>query len=270
MNKSSLRRRITASLQDIRNGALRWRIWTSFAEEDIRQTYRRSIIGVAWIALSFSIFLLVKTFVFGAMIGQLGEKYFGAYLMIGFFSWQFMSQIVTTAPTTFLRAEAWIKNESLPFTVYVYQSVYRSLFDLLLTGGVVILGLIYFGYGWSPYSLLVIPAIMLYIINALWVTMLLAILGCRVRDVQHLTQTAVRIMFFMTPIFWMPSQLGEQAMAILWWNPFAHFIWILRGPIIDQSLVLDSWIYVSTFTAIGCSITLIGFVRFRRHIPFWF
>lgn len=258
------------SILDIHKGAKNWRLWTTFAFEDLKTTYRRSFVGIAWISLSFAVFVAVKILIFGSMIGGATDSYYGSYLLIGFFSWQFMSQIVTTGPSVFTRAEAWISNDPIPLSVYVYQNVLRSLFDLSFTGLVVIVGLAIAGIGWHWYSWLALPALILYAVNAFWISLLLGLLCTRYRDFQHLTTTIMRVMFFLTPIFWLPEQLGEKIMSILWWNPFSQFMWILRTPIVDQSFIAANWIYVGVVTALGWGVTLFFYTAFRRRIVFWF
>ena len=261
---------LSNSIKDILSGAGRWRLWTALTWEDIKTTYRRSIVGVAWVSLSFATFVAVKILIFGSMFGGGSDKYYGAYLLIGFFAWQFMSQIVVTATSVFTRSENWITNDPLPLSVFVYQNVCRSLFDFALTGLIVLGGLAYLGFGWHHYSWLALPALALYTLNAFWITMLLGLLCTRFRDFQHLTSTTMRVLFFVTPIFWLPAQLGEQTMSILWWNPFSQFIWILRTPILDQSFVPENWAYVGAITAIGWVVTILLYSLFRRRIVFWF
>ena len=40
---------------DIRDGLSAWRLWTSLGWSDIRQRYRRSVIGPFWITLSMAV-----------------------------------------------------------------------------------------------------------------------------------------------------------------------------------------------------------------------
>lgn len=264
---------MTSALNQITNAAARWRLWTTFAWEDVKTSYRRSLIGVLWISLSFTIFVAVKVLIFGAILRDSDAgagHYFGAYIMLGFFVWQFMNQVINSAPGVFLSAEGWIRNDPIELPVFVFQAVTRSLFDLILTGLVVVFGLAYFGYGLHANTLLVIPALIVLTLNAGWVTLFLGVICTRFRDIGHLIQAIMRVFFFLTPIFWMPSQLGEQIMAFLWWNPFAHFIWIVRTPILDQDPALASWIFVGVLTLAGWAIALTSFALFRKRIVFWF
>ena len=263
MNKASL------AGADLIGGLMRWRLWSALAMEDLKQTYRRSLIGVAWVSLSFTVFVLVKILIFGSMVRGREIEYFGAYLLLGFFVWQFLSQIVTSAPNVFTSAEGWIRNDPLELSTFVYQTVYRSLFDLALTGVVAAAFFFYFGQGVSLIALLAIPALFAFVVNAIWVKILLGVICTRFRDLGHLVHTIMRVMMFLSPIVWLPEQLGEQVMQYLWWNPFAHFIWIFRTPILDGDPAVESWIYVGVITVLGWASAFIAFALFRRRIVFW-
>ena len=266
---NSFRRRLSFAANDIVDGLGRWRLWSALAWEDIRSTYRRSLFGILWITLSFAAFIFVKLLIFIPIMADVDYGYYSAYLMIGFFVWQFMATEVNSAPMVFVNAEGWIKNDPLPLSVYVFQAIARSLFNLLLSSLVVVVVLIYLQRPVTSTALLIIPALALYILNAIWIRLLLGVICARYRDLMHLVQTIMRIMFFMTPIFWLPEQMGGL-MKVLWWNPFAHFIWIFRTPLLDGDPALASWAFTGAVTIVGWTIAFAVFALYRRRVVFWF
>ncbi|WP_394692834.1 ABC transporter permease [Hyphobacterium sp.] len=261
---------IAGAIGDIVRAAARWRLWSALAVEDIRQTYRRTFIGVFWISLSFAIFVIVKVFVFGAITDSLNSEYFGVYLLLGFFGWQFMSLSVNSGTQVFVNSELWIRSDPIELPAFVFQSVARNMFELFMTGLVAVAVTFYLGFGDTIYSVMVFPAIIVYLLNAFWVSLLLGVICTRFRDLTHLISAIMRVMFFLTPIFWFPDQMPEEAMAILYWNPFSHFIWILRTPVLDQQLAVDSWIVVGAITAVGWAAAMLAYATARRRLVFWF
>lgn len=268
-NRTSFAVALARAIQDLIDGLGMWRLWLALAWEDIRTTYRRSLFGIAWVTLSFAAFIVVKLFIFIPLMGNINQGYYTKYLLLGFFIWQFLSVEVTTAPMGFVSAEGWIKNDPLPLSVYVYQAIARSLFNFFLTSLVVIVMLIAFRHPLTLTALLVVPAIGLFIVNALWVRLFLGVICTRHRDLVHLIQTVMRVTFFLSPVFWLPEQMGRAA-DYLWWNPFWHFIAILRDPVLTGDAVAASWIFVGVVTAIGWALALVTFALFRRRIVFWF
>lgn len=276
--------RASAALADMANGLARWRLWLALAWEDIRTSYKRSVFGVMWITLSFAMFVGVKLAIFIPIFKGVDPGEFSAYLAIGFFVWQFLSMTVTTAPQVFTSSENWIKNDPLPLSLYVYRAITRHMFSFALTAIVVAAALAIltatghadpppgeepkWGVTWTAW--LVIPATAAFVLNALWVKLFFGVVCTRYRDIGHLIQAVMRVMFFLSPIFWMPQQMGEQVMAILWWNPLAHFIWILRTPLMYGDPAIESWIFVGVVTLVGWCLAFAAFALYRRRIVFWF
>lgn len=267
--RSPRRNRLLIALKDIVNGLGRWQLWTALAWEDIVSTYRRSLFGVFWITLSFAVFIGIKLIVFIPIMGAIDRVYYTVYLTIGYFLWTFIGTIVNTAPNIFTGASGFIKNDPLPFSIYVYRLIARSLFNITLMGAVVVGAIWYLGFEIHAMSWLAIPGILVYILNAVWVTLFLGVLCARYRDMTHLVQTIMRFMFFLVPIFWLPAMMGP-IFKYLYWNPFLHFLWIVRNPIMDGDPAINSWIIVGIVTVVGWSIAIFTFSRFRHRVVFWF
>lgn len=271
LHKDATPLRLVSGIDDILEGMKMWRLWSALAWEDIRTTYRRSFLGVAWVGISFAAFIIAKLIIFGSLLGQGGDmKSFALYLAFGFLVWQLISNIVSAGTTVFVSSEGWIKSDPLPISLYAYQSVARCFFNYGLTALATAGLMIYAQVPVTNKFWLILPVQIVLIVNAMWVQLLLGIICTRFRDITHLITTVMRIAFFLTPIFWRPEQLGEEVMKYLWWNPFYHFIEILRAPVLEGELALESWQFVGVVTVLGWGIALITFSRFRKRIAFWF
>ncbi|MEM6899498.1 MAG: ABC transporter permease [Pseudomonadota bacterium] len=237
--------------------------------EEFKRTYSRSLLGFLWVTLSFAGFVFVKLLVFSSILPTPDQTYYNAYLVSGFFIWQFITTTVTSAPSVFLNSQAWIKNDALPLTLYVYKSVAREAYNLMLTAVVVAAAFTYIGFRPGPHVWMVIPALFLILLNAVWVKILLGVIGTRHRDVEHFVRAVMFSMLFLVPIFWLPEQIGALY-DYLWWNPLLHFMQIFRNPLIDAQIDLQYWIFAISFTCLGIAVTLVVFAAARRRIVFWF
>ena len=54
-----------------------------------------------------------------------------------------------------------------------------------------------------------IPGLLLWIVDALALTLLLGAFCARFRDIQPIVNSVMQIMFFVTPVIWKPEQLGD-------------------------------------------------------------
>jgi lipopolysaccharide transport system permease protein len=117
-------------------------------------------------------------------------------------------------------------------------------------------------------GLLIVPALALVILNALWVGVLLGTLCARFRDIPQIVQSLMRVAFFLTPVIWMPDQLGARAYLALF-NPFTYFVELIRAPLIGQVPSALTWGLALAVTLSGWTLAGVAFVRFRGRVPYW-
>ena len=87
----------------------------------------------------------------------------------------------------------------------------------------------------TPATLLFFPALILVCIIMAWVTLMLALIGTRFRDLQPIIATILQLFFFVTPLIWDRDQIAGRAHPI--WvdiNPFYHIIEIMRAPMLGK------------------------------------
>ena len=260
---------LTEAAADIRAGLSEFQIWTALSWQEFSSTYHRSLIGVAWVTFTFAAFVFVKLTVFSTLLETGDARYYDAYLVVGFFAWMYISQAVNGAPDTFTSAQGWIRSEPLPLSLYVFKSVTREIYNLVLTFIVVVIALVYLRFGVDHTVWYCVPAIVFWFLNAFSIKLLLGVVSARVRDISHLVKAIMTPMLFLTPIFWMPSQM-PGLMRYLWWNPFYHYIELFRSPIVDGAFPTQSWLYaIALFTLVTLT-AFFCFARFRQRIVFWF
>lgn len=259
---------LSLAIKDIITGAKDWRLWSALAKEDLAQRYRRTLIGAAWVAITFGLFIGAKVVVFGNIMNVPMVEY-ALYVTLGFLAWQFISASLTDGCAVFANAENWIKGVNTPLSLYIYQTIARNFLTLLYSAiaSILIIAIMRHSITWK--ALMIVPALLIYILNAVWFSLTLGVITARFRDVLHLATTSIRIIFFLTPILWMPTQLGPGIRKYADYNPFTHFLAIFRDPVLYDNYALRSWIIVLSITAVGWIIGLATFSKFRKRIVFW-
>ena len=71
-------------------------LWVNLALEDLRDRYRRTVLGVMWVVISFALFVAVKVLVFGQMSAA-SNREFAIFVTLGFGAWTFISSMVADA-----------------------------------------------------------------------------------------------------------------------------------------------------------------------------
>jgi lipopolysaccharide transport system permease protein len=118
-------------------------------------------------------------------------------------------------------------------------------------------------------ALLAIPALLVWIVDALALTLLLGAFCARFRDIQPIVNSVMQIAFFMTPVIWKPDQLGASGIANLPFNPFFDLLEIVRGPILGSEVSGMTWLGAIVYSLALCGISWAFFVRARGRVTFW-
>ena len=76
--------------RDLLAGVRAWPLWTMLGWNDIRQRYRRSVLGPFWITISMAIFIALLGVIY-SHIFNIGLKTYLPYLSLGYIIWGFIS-----------------------------------------------------------------------------------------------------------------------------------------------------------------------------------
>ena len=124
---------------------------------------------------------------------------------------------------------------------------------------------------WSwpgPTSLLALPAMEVWLADALAVAVLLGALCARFRDIPPIAASVLQMAFMVSAVIFRPDALGSRQW-LLAFNPFFTVLEILRGPLMGTIPTWDT--YLSALLCSGglCGLAWMLFVRVRGRIAFW-
>jgi ABC-type polysaccharide/polyol phosphate export permease len=256
-----------AALRDFVDGFLAVHIWWQFGLHDVKQRYRRSVLGPFWLTISTGILVAALGFLYARILNQEVRDYL-PFLAVGLIVWHFISTTISESCQAFIAADTLIKQVQAPMTVHVLRMLCRNFMIFLhqaiililvaaLSPPVTLLEVI-----WVPLGVLAI------MVNMVWIALVLGPLCARFRDIPLIVQNIIQITFFVTPILWKPGVLGDRGW-VADWNPVYHFIELVRAPILTGSVPTASWIFVLATSVVGFSIALPLFARTRGRIAYW-
>lgn len=260
-------RSLQLALQDLKKGSLQHRVWLHLGWLEVKQRYRRSVIGPWWISLSMLFFILMMGIVFSRLFHQSLNEYI-PFFTAGFLFWTFISSSVVEAAEVFKSNGGFIKQINLPFSLYVYKHLVRQVVCLLHNLVVYFLVCVFFKLNPGPVILLAIPGFFLLAANIYWICFLVAMICARFRDMVPIITSCVQIAFFVTPISWMPRLL-DQNPAIMKYNPLVYLLDIVRAPLLGEFPSPMSWSVSLVMAAGGSILSLFLFSIVRSRIAFW-
>jgi homopolymeric O-antigen transport system permease protein len=274
---------------DIHRGLANRQLWAHLGWQDIKQRYRRSVLGPLWITIGMAVTALGTGLLYGFLFTA-NISTFLPYVTVGFIVWSFLSGCLLEGLQTFISNEGLIKHLPAPLSVYVLRTIWRQTLLLLHNMIVyVIVVLIFIGNLAHPYSmaadgggttqpgigwsiLLAVPGFLLIAINGGWVATLLGIISTRYRDIPQVINAIIQLLFYGTPIVWSIDTLGKHrglGQLVLDWNPLYHLLQVMRGPLLGQTVEPLSWIVTIGMAIVGWTLALLFMKNYRARISYW-
>jgi len=255
------------AINDLFEGLISWRLWGLLGWQDIKQRYRRSLLGPFWLTLSMAVMVGTLSLLYGTLFGLDLDDYL-PFLCLGFIAWGLISGIVTDGCVAFIGSESFIRQISLPFSVYIYRLIWRNLIIFGHNIVVFIIVALIFNIWPSWTGLMLLPGLVVICATGGWVSILLGMICARFRDVPQIVASFIQVAFFLTPIIWKPELLVDR-IGFVQFNPFFHFVELIRAPLLGNSPNTISWLITLGITLVGWLITFIIFRRFRSRIAYW-
>ena len=237
--------------------------------QDVRQRYRRSVLGPFWLSISMAVTIGIMWVIFGHIYHvPMGE--FLPFLTLGMIFWGFICSVITEGCLGFIVSEHIIKQLPIPLFVHLLRLLWRNL--LILAHNFMIFPIVFvlLGRQLSWVMWLSIPGFLLLVMNLMWVVLLLSTLCARYRDVPQIVSSLLQVFFYLTPIMWMPSLITSSiGTYLLNLNPMYHLLSIVRSPMLGQSPTMYNWGVSLLMAFIGWGLTLALYGRFKRRIVYW-
>ncbi len=218
-----------------------WRLryfWLSLVRNDLRNRYRRSIIGIGW-SLVHPIAMTVVLCAVMCPLLSLSVRDFAPSLLVGLTFWGFVNASVMDGCQSFFKGESYLRQQPAPLAIYPLRTVLGAGFHFLLGLGVavVFVGVVH-GFE-RPLALLsLVPTLALLFVIGWSLATCMGVANVMFQDSQHLIEVVMQIMFYVTPIIWPPRRLLERlhnsnAEWVMNLNPFAVLLDMIRKPILE-------------------------------------
>ncbi len=246
-----------------------YRLPAYLAYSDIRQRYRRSSFGPFWITISMGVTISCIGVIFGNIFRSPIDEFL-PFLSAGLILWGFISTVLTEATMVFPSAEGILRQLPIPLFSHILRMIMRNIY--ILGHNLLVLPIVYICVH-KTVSLeifLFIPGFIVLVINLAWMSLILAILCARFRDMTQIIASILQVFFYITPIIWLPSLLPARAsVMVLEPNPFYHFLCITRDPLIGVAPSVSNWMFSVMVLIAGCILALVIFNTYRKKIAYW-
>ena len=210
-----------------------WRLrhfWLALVHIDLRNRYRRSMIGMGWSLLHPIAMTAVLCVFFGKLFNE-DIPTFAPYVLTGLTFWGFMTAVVMDGCQSFIQGESYIRQHTAPLAIYPLRTTLSGGFHFLLGFAVAVLlvGCVQ-GFGNPLVLLSLVPTFILLFVIGWCLTICMGAVNVLFQDSQHLIQVVMQMLFYMTPIMYRPGKFADRHLVswLLRLNPLASLLELLR------------------------------------------
>jgi lipopolysaccharide transport system permease protein len=204
--------------------AYRELLWVLTAR-DVKVRYKQTVLGAAWAILRPLLTMAIFSVVFGRFAKMPSDGFpYPIFVYAALLPWTFFAAAITTSGQSLVGSAPLVGKVYFPRLIIPLSSVGAGLVDLLISTGILLLLMLWYGVGWSV-NLIAAPLLLVAVVFiALGVGTLLSALTVAYRDFTHVTPFLVQIWMYVTPVIFPVSLVPERWRWLLYLNPMTGLV----------------------------------------------
>ncbi|MCM1305875.1 MAG: ABC transporter permease [Bacteroides sp.] len=239
----------------------------SMVKKNIKNQYRRSVLGIFWTVLNPLLNMLVMWFVFDKIFGRSSsELFYPVYILSGTITFNFMRSATVSSLPCMVNNYDLLTKTRVPYSVFPLSQNMSSVVNLgfsVIALIILMLACIPQGVKFYPTMLmLVVPWLPSIFLFSLGLSLALCSIYVRFRDIKHFYEVFLTLWMYATPIFYTLDslKLGSTAGKILRLNPMYYYVGYVRDLLMG---IVPSWQTHLICYGVGIAVFIIGAIIFR-------
>ncbi|WP_024585984.1 ABC transporter [Aliihoeflea sp. 2WW] len=234
---------------------------------EARSERQSSYLGILWAPLSTLIFTLMLALVF-RQPHLITASEFYLYVLSGYALWSFIAATITSSTMVIQKRYDFAIHNGLTLGRLYLKLLIDRLFSMGMDLILVVIALIILAPGSIGVHLLLLPPLLLILaLVSLAVAYLTNIAVIFFPDLDTILSVGVRLMFFVSPVFWGAEgdATGIRAMLIDY-NPAAYFLSSFRQAFGVLPIEIKDWIVMIGISATLCAVAAIAYRRSNSFV----
>jgi homopolymeric O-antigen transport system permease protein len=217
---------------------------------DLKLKYRGSVLGFLWSLVNPLAMVGVYTVVFSYIMPS-GQPRFAFFFLLGVLAWTFFSASAMMSTGAVVDSAGLIKAVRFPLAILPVASVLFNLVQYLLTVSVLLPVMMLIYRTMPTWPALLFPVFLtLQVAFTVGVALMLAAATAFYRDIRHLLEIALAMLFWMTPIVYALDTVKEPLRFVMSLTPLSPFIVAYQKIFFfGQWPELSTWLIAVTYAA---------------------
>jgi len=196
----------------------------SMIVRNFKGKYKNSYLGFAWHFVTPLIMIILFYVVYTGIMQRNIDNYW-VYLSVGMFPFSFFQHNMGSGSGCIVSNAGMIKKMYFPREMIVLSQVISTFITLIIAYSAIIVLMFLSGYPFNGLALLLLPILLiLSAIFAIGYVLVLSAITVYVRDVQYFIEATARVIFWITPVFYLAEDINGLLNDIIWYNPFTYYI----------------------------------------------
>lgn len=205
---------------------------------EIRQRYKQSILGYAWVILNPFSQMLVMSFVFSKLIirdVELGVPY-SLFVYLGLLPWTLFAGSLSSSASVLIDNSGLLKKIYFPREIFIISTIMAKLVDFFLASSIFVVFMIYFKIPLTINVVFFIPILFIQLLLTFGLSLIISAVNLFYRDIQYLLNLVLLVWMYLTPVIYAVEFFPVEYRFIFQLNPMAVFINAYRSVILSGEL----------------------------------
>lgn len=239
----------------------------TFAKRDLKVQYAQTFLGLLWTVVQPLTSLLIFTIFFSGLIQLKGiHVHYSVFAFSGILVWNNFSYIVSKVGTSLLENQHIIKKIYFPKLILPISKVLVSWVEFTVSFMLLVILLLLFHEPVSVRMFAIPFVLLLNALLALSIAIWLSALAARYRDFHHLIPFLIGFGIWLTPVFYPTTIIPPKYDFLIYLNPVAGVIGLLRWIITGDEVKLLHFLPTFVF----CTLLLLSgyhyFIKIEKKI----
>lgn len=229
---------------------------------DVKVRYKQTLLGAVWAVLQPLVTMIIFTYFFGklARVPTDGVPY-PIFFYTGLLLWTYFSNAVMSGANSLISNTNLITKVYFPRLIIPASAVGAGLIDFAIASVLLVFLLIYYSFPVTWGYLMLMPLVLLTTLFALGLSVWLAALNVRYRDVRYALPFLIQIWMFVSPIIYPSTLVPQEWRWVMNMNPLTGIIEGFRASLLGREF---HWLALGYSTLFIVLLLLYGSYTFRR------
>lgn len=237
-------------------------LFEELVKRDFKKKYKRTVLGIGWSLLSPLLMLLVMKLVFTQFFGR-NTPHYTTYLFCGNLVFSYFSESTKSGMRALMDNSKVFTKVTVPKYLFLFSKNVQTLISFLLT---LVIFFIFVAFDHLPFTwkfiCLLYPIICLVLFNV-GVGLILSALYIFFRDIQYLYDVFVKLLTYLSAIFYTIDRYSPMAQNLFLLNPVYLFIRYFRKIVIEATIP-TIWFHLLMLADVMIVLG-IGCLMYKKH-----